>query len=210
MTCCVSTTHSSLEVVSTPILKAHTSDWPWSSSPPAGGINSSNMSTMSATANSDWPTPGQHTATQWLPQITITINIATTEKSFTVEPTATGCVWIIADTFTVVCTAGKTVTVLFYRAYETLWYSASMAVNTAAQTLAYFGVLFNQSNVPESDSSHAASTLSTIGTRLFTGWMFFVLPNTIITKTPNYWLISLAQDSTKCTATSYHHSTGSK
>lgn len=31
----------------------------WSSSPPAGGISSTNMSTMSATANSDWPTPAK-------------------------------------------------------------------------------------------------------------------------------------------------------
>ena len=33
-------------------------DWlPCSSSPPAGGRSSSKRSTMSATANSDWPTP---------------------------------------------------------------------------------------------------------------------------------------------------------
>ena len=31
---------------------------PWSSSPPAGGIITTKRSTMSATANSDWPTPG--------------------------------------------------------------------------------------------------------------------------------------------------------
>lgn len=39
-----------------------------SSSPPAGGISNTNMSTMSATANSDWSTPEDttHNETKYL------------------------------------------------------------------------------------------------------------------------------------------------